>query len=199
MIISRSEEEIEKAANKIREKAQMEYVCALDMELVLSRLSKRSAKFTVRKATAGELEDDEGFMDCENHIMLLSPVVYEEMKSNDRRARFTAAHELGHYVLGHTGNTRRTKDKSKYPSPAQRLQESEADRFAAFLLVPTHLAISCASAEEIYEKFQVSRNTAEIAFERIERAVRKRDGQLRELPGVVLAFQATKKTPSRIE
>lgn len=196
MIISRSDKQIEDAANDIRGKLKMEYVCALDMETVLARLSKRSQTFSVRKAIPGELEDDEAFMNCETHEMLLSPIVYEELKANDRRARFTAAHELGHFVLGHKGNTRRTKDKSKYLTPVQKLQESEADRFAAYLLVPSALAGNCKSADEISEKFQVSRKTAEIAFERIEREARRREGRYRELPGVVVDFLASTKKQS---
>jgi Zn-dependent peptidase ImmA (M78 family) len=44
------------------------------------------------------------------------------------RIRFTVAHELGHYVLGH--------GDAGCPCPSRAEEEREADRFAAALLLP---------------------------------------------------------------
>ena len=49
--------------------------------------------------------------------------------------RFTAAHELGHFVLGHGGDF-------YCPSPLYAAQERQANRFAAALLMPPSLVKS---------------------------------------------------------
>lgn len=188
MVINLPEETIEKRAAYIREKVGMEHIYALDMDSVLLRLMKKSSLFRIQRSNIGELEDDEAFMNCESHVMLLSSVVFDNLKANEKRAKFTAAHELGHYVLGHSGNTRRSKDKGIYLTPRQRIQEDEANRFAAFLLVPTELALNCNSSKEIEDKFQVSTKVSEIAFQRVQDILRKRNGELRQPPAVVLDF-----------
>lgn len=57
------------------------------------------------------------------------------------RRRFTVAHELGHYLLGHEDyhagtEFLRRQGAPKWADPAYR-QEREADRFAAELLMPS--------------------------------------------------------------
>lgn len=188
MAFDLSDEAIEKKAEEIRAKAGIEYVYNVDMDGTLQRLKKRSDSFKVRVANTGELGNEEAFMDCENHTMILSHTTFDELKKYGMRAKFTAAHELGHYVLGHEGNTKRTADKKIYSSTKQKIQEIQADKFASFFLVPTKLARSCKSAAEIQEKFQVSSPVAEIAFERIQAEIRKQNGEPRRPPAIVIEF-----------
>ncbi|WP_307976301.1 ImmA/IrrE family metallo-endopeptidase [uncultured Streptococcus sp.] len=54
------------------------------------------------------------------------------------RQRFTKAHELGHYVLGHEGVSNRLVDTSDYTF-FDRLKERAANSFAAELLMPKKL------------------------------------------------------------
>ncbi len=56
--------------------------------------------------------------------------------SNARRRRFTIAHEIGHFVL-HPG--RLAPERGGAVNEAWRLQEREADQFAAELLMPEAL------------------------------------------------------------
>jgi len=188
MIVNLSDEVIEKTANKVRAKLGMDFVYAVNPETLLQHLKKKISKFDYRAAQPGELEEAEAFMDCETQVMILSDKVMNEMMLSKSRSRFTVAHELGHYFLGHSGNTKRHPDKTKYHTPKQKLQEQQADKFASYLLVPTKLALTSKSAKEIEDRFQVSGKVAEIAFERIQAALRKEKGELRRPPALVIDF-----------
>lgn len=85
-------------------------------------------------------------------------IALNENSCGNRRRRFTAAHELGHCVLGHLRG-------AEYPPDAER----DADRFAAELLAPICVLDLCGvrSAEEIERICGVSRSAAEIAFQRL--------------------------------
>lgn len=63
--------------------------------------------------------------------------LYVNTQENPKRQNFTIAHELGHYILGHTEKAGyemlyRDDRKNNYDSP----MEQEANCFAANLLVP---------------------------------------------------------------
>lgn len=64
------------------------------------------------------------------------------------RQRFTIAHELGHYALGHlsSGKTMWRDTKDSFSSAAYNPSEVEANRFAARLLMPAD-AIKVAVAD----------------------------------------------------
>ncbi|MGV3727759.1 ImmA/IrrE family metallo-endopeptidase [Hydrogenophaga sp.] len=54
------------------------------------------------------------------------------------RQRFTIAHEIGHYALGHlgAGTTKFRDPASHFSSSTHKVEEREANRFAANLLMP---------------------------------------------------------------
>lgn len=65
-------------------------------------------------------------------------------KANPRRIRFSLMHELGHFVLGHTGRTQENED--------------EADCFASYILAP-RVSIrrnEFTTADEIHDYFDIS-------------------------------------------
>jgi Zn-dependent peptidase ImmA (M78 family) len=79
------------------------------------------------------------------------------------RQRFTIAHELGHHVLGHTGNGHQFRDEaSKFNLNVPIPEESQANKFAAELLAPEmaikHLIFKekINSLTKLAEKFSVS-------------------------------------------
>lgn len=86
------------------------------------------------------------------------------------RQRFTAAHELGHFVLhrhllgnGVSDNTayRSVSGSECYNSNITARHETEANMFAASVLMPTHAVISCwmegmRDVSELSSKFGVS-------------------------------------------
>jgi hypothetical protein len=88
---------------------------------------------------------------------------------DERRRRFTIAHEIGHFVL-HPGRLRPERDG--LVNEAMRLEEREADTFAAELLMPEHL-VRQAVAEQgadpalLADRFQVSARAMEIRLQRL--------------------------------
>ena len=76
-------------------------------------------------------EEVAGFYDKQNKI------IYVEKNDPPQRKLFSIAHELGHVFLGHQHATvlyRITREDQKYPK-----EESEANSFAAHLLMPDHM------------------------------------------------------------
>ena len=61
--------------------------------------------------------------------------IYVNMFDVEKRQRFTKAHEIGHYVLGHEG----THYRHSVPIPT--VKEREANNFAAELLMPKKLIL----------------------------------------------------------
>lgn len=91
-----------------------------------------------------------------------------------QRIRFTIAHELGHYLLGHLGSD--IADLNRGYSGIKPIQETEADMFAARLLAPACVlwGISAQTAEQIAAVCNISREAAQIRAERME-VLRKRE------------------------
>jgi hypothetical protein len=67
-------------------------------------------------------------------------ILYNASLASPGRIRFTQAHELGHYVLHRSGQESfqcSSQDMLEW-SRAERVIETEADKFAAYLLMPLH-------------------------------------------------------------
>ncbi|XVL44156.1 ImmA/IrrE family metallo-endopeptidase [Staphylococcus equorum] len=76
---------------------------------------------------------DSGYYDSEKDKIIINPLEHKNRK------RFTLAHELGHALLEHEGISFRTKDKVKYKDIIEKMRETEANKFAAQLLMPKEL------------------------------------------------------------
>lgn len=92
-----------------------------------------------------------GYLDCPNLVILYNP--YEPIA----RQRFTIAHELGHYLLGH-GSANRGNKRSN-----SAMIEVQANKFAAELLMPESAIRQNMnlSAPELCELFGVSARALE--------------------------------------
>lgn len=92
-------------------------------------------------------------------------IALNENSCGERRRRFTAAHELGHCVLGHL-------DGDEYSVE----EERAAERFAAELLAPLVILRErgARSAEDIARLCGISRQAAELRLE--ELILRERSG-----------------------
>ncbi|MFL9869538.1 ImmA/IrrE family metallo-endopeptidase [Paraburkholderia fungorum] len=67
-------------------------------------------------------------------------ILYNDTLSSEGRIRFTQAHELGHYILHRAAQDAfecTTRDMLEW-SATERVIESEADKFASYLLMPLH-------------------------------------------------------------
>jgi hypothetical protein len=183
-----SEEVIEGKANELRAKLSVGAAAAPCILNVLESFQQRARQFSYRIGLPEELGEDEAVLDEATHTLIIRDAVMEDVKAGRERARFTVAHELGHYMLGHKGMKQRTGRPFAYPTARDRTDEAEANLFASYFLVPTALARNAENPEEIAMRFQVSLRVAEIAFERIQRVERKATGQRRRPPDSVIDF-----------
>ncbi len=96
-------------------------------------------------------------------LIMVSDKTYRDLQEDEPRARFTAAHELGHLILhadfvamGEVAMMRKAEIKI-YEDP-----EWQADVFATGLLVPAKVAsgIPNLTEERLMEVFKVSRSCA---------------------------------------
>lgn len=94
---------------------------------------------------------EDAFRDGANMI-----IAYNSHNSRGR-IRFSLMHELGHHIMGHSGECD--------------LNEQEANAFASHILAP-RMAIhysKCKNAEDVSQIFEVSHNAASIAFDSYRR------------------------------
>lgn len=101
------------------------------------------------------------------------PYVVINDNESVQRIRFTIAHELGHYLLGHLGSN--TTNLNRGYNGIKPIQETEADIFAARLLAPACVlwGINAQTAEQIATVCNISHEAAKIRAERME-VLRKR-------------------------
>lgn len=78
-------------------------------------------------------------------------VIYYNSYDPNSRIRFTLAHELGHHVLGHTQNGRMFRDFSNPDwNDGNYIEEREANRFSAELLMPQEAIEMSINRDKIY-------------------------------------------------
>lgn len=84
------------------------------------------------------------------------------------RQRFTAAHEIGHLVLGHVGPGMATVE-NREPAGSERAEERQANQFAARLLEPACVLheLGASTADAIQELCGVSRQAAQLRAARM--------------------------------
>lgn len=83
------------------------------------------------------------------------------------RKRFTAAHEIGHIILGHVG---RYELVNREPSKSDNPIEREANVFASRLLAPACVlwGVDAHTTEQIIELCDISKQAAEFRASRME-------------------------------
>lgn len=110
------------------------------------------------------IPDDENDGKC--MIINNMPVIFVNKGNSIPRQRFTAAHELGHILLGHVG---KYKLVNREPSSSDNPIEREANIFASRLLAPACVLWGCGarSADDIAKLCNISRQSAEYRMERM--------------------------------
>ena len=120
-------------------------VCFPIMDVLEFRLPTIEDGFHLDVCSHAEMGVEEGLVVAGSKCIKLREDVYEGAWNDDGRDRFTACHELGHYLLHRRVAMARIRDDSH---PVYRDAEWQADTFAGGLLMSArHLAqLGCAEA-----------------------------------------------------
>ena len=110
---------VEDLAAKARKSVNFDKL-PVPVDKIAEKLGLKLVEFEFPESFSGVLRKERGVIGVnKNH-----PLV---------RRRFTVAHELGHFILGHEGDS--IDEQSDRPMPLER----EANTFASHLLIPTDL------------------------------------------------------------
>lgn len=161
-----SNQDIENIALRVRETFGLKHVEYLPvMTLLESVLSDRLEYVDLRIGYLSEMKYAEGYTSPDGSFIKLRQDVYRKAYENDGRARFTVAHELGHWFL-HT-NIELQRIQAGIKVPLYKLSEFQADQFAACLLMPRSLITPNDTIESIRCKFAVSKSAASNRLKKI--------------------------------
>lgn len=128
------------------------------IEFVEKVLDQRLGMVRFEVGTHSEMQGAEGFTCPHGEFIQLREDVYEGACRGEGRARFTAAHELGHFVM-HTGIPLARAKLGDTIQP-YRLAEPQANQFAAELLMPGGFIDQLDTAHSIMERHGVSHEAA---------------------------------------
>jgi Zn-dependent peptidase ImmA (M78 family) len=109
----------------------------------------------------------EGYTSPDGSFIMLHERVYAAACRMEGRARFTAAHELGHWFM-HT-NIPLARVSDNEPMKPYRLSEPQANQFAAEILMPVRMITRSDTAITAAARFAVSAEAAANRLEYIER------------------------------
>lgn len=105
------------------------------------------------------MDGAEGLTDPNGEFIALREDVYLKGVEHDGRARFTAAHELGHFIL-HT-NIPLARAPTHGQTKIFRLSEPQANQFAAEILMPRKFITPNDSIQSIVSRHGVSYEAAD--------------------------------------
>lgn len=107
-----------------------------------------------------EMGAAEGYTCPKGEFIALREDVYEAACAGDGRARFTAAHELGHFILHSNRPLARLPERASVKP--YRLAEPQANQFAAELLMPREFMQRTDSAHDVVNRHGVSTEAAKM-------------------------------------
>lgn len=161
-----SRKEITARAWKLRIMFAWTDIFEAPLEFFQERMLQIDESFYMGAKSIEEMGDREGItVPCE-HAIYLRDDVFDAFDRNENRARFTVAHECGHYILHSNqlnGMARKTNSRWEVYCDS----EWQANAFAADFLVPPELLKRCqASCVDIASQFGVSNEVVQYQISR---------------------------------
>lgn len=129
------------------------------IEIIEHVLQAQVPNFSLVIGTDATMKRAEGYTSPDGSFIMLNERVYMGACKDEGRARFTAAHELGHWFLHTNVVLARIPDGAE--PPAFRLSEPQANQFAAEILMPVRLITTSDTAATVAARFAVSYEAAE--------------------------------------
>lgn len=140
------------------------------VELIEQVLDYQLKLLRFEVGSQNEMGRAEGYTCPNGEFIMLREDVYEKVCAGDGRARFTAAHELGHWAL-HT-NVPLARARRGDGTKPYCLAEPQANQFAAQFLMPRSFISLSDSEEDLVDRFGVSWDAAHHRL----RSIRKSGG-----------------------
>jgi transcriptional regulator with XRE-family HTH domain len=128
------------------------------IEIIEHRLPKLIDNFTFDYRGKVEMGKAEGLVVPGENTLILRSDVYDAACKGDGRARFTACHEFGHFIMHHEVFFARFREDSDLIYCDA---EWQADCFAGFLMMPRKLAATTPTVTEAAAKFGMSIQAAQ--------------------------------------
>lgn len=134
-----------------------EHVCALPVSV-----SELARGMGIRIMYYKSENEDDGYSTLDEG----EPMIFINSETANNRKRFTAAHELGHILLGHVGKYSLV---NREPSASDNPIEQEANVFASRILAPACVlwALDVHSAEQISKLCNISMTAAQYRMDRM--------------------------------
>lgn len=124
------------------------------IEIIERVLDQRLGLFHFQVGSHEEMGRAEGYTCPKGEFIMLREDVHEGVWAGEGRARFTTAHELGHWAM-HT-NIPLARAKCGDGTPSYRLAEPQANQFAAEFLMPECFISALDEEDDLIERFGVS-------------------------------------------
>lgn len=128
------------------------------MEIIEKVMDQHMGLLDFQIGSVKEMGTAEGYTCPQGTFIMLREDVYRDAWQGQGRARFTAAHELGHWALhANVPLARATKGDG---TPAYMLAEPQANQFAAAILMPRGFINPYDTEGDLAKRFGVSRDAA---------------------------------------
>jgi hypothetical protein len=145
---------------------------SIDFMTLITKIKHRYPEFDYRRIPDDQWhETSEAFWNSDNKSIEMPERTFYAANTGIPRSLMTITHEIAHALLGHKGKLHRapTGNASERWSSHIRMLEWQARRYAAGFLMPDTPWLRSATVYEIEQRFNVSKQAAEIRIREVLR------------------------------